>query len=177
MDIAVLFADVRGSTKLGEQSAPAEFAAVMNRFYGIATEVLIRHDAVIDKLIGDEVMALFIPGFCGPAYRRRAAEAAIAILEAVGDGGPTAQRLSVGGAVNSGVAFVGNVGAEGVVDFTALGDAINTAARLRSIASPGEFLISETVYESVAEQFPDLARRTLTLRGKDTPVRVRVLHA
>jgi Adenylate and Guanylate cyclase catalytic domain len=64
IDIAILFADVRGSTQLGERLGPAEYASLLNRFYKAATETLIRYDAVIDKLIGDEVMALFIPGFC-----------------------------------------------------------------------------------------------------------------
>ena len=75
LDIAILFADVRGSTQLGERLGPAEYASLLNRFYKAATETLIRHDAIIDKLIGDAVMALFIPGFCGPNYTRRAAEA------------------------------------------------------------------------------------------------------
>jgi adenylate cyclase len=71
LDIAILFADVRGSTQLGERLGPAEYASLLNRFYKAATETLIRHDAIIDKLIGDEVMALFIPGFCGPNYSTR----------------------------------------------------------------------------------------------------------
>lgn len=169
IDIAILFADLRDSTTLGERSAPAKFAATMNRFYSLATDVLVRHDAVIDKFIGDEVMALFIPGFCGPDYPRRSAEAAFALLAA--DTG-----LTIRGSVNSGVVFVGNVGSAGVVDFTALGDPVNTAARLCSEAGSGEFLISETVYRSVDARFPDLDRRTLELRGKDEPVQVRVLR-
>jgi adenylate cyclase len=123
VDIAVMFADVRSSTSLGERLAPAAFAAMMNRFYYIATEVLIRYDAIIDKLIGDEVMALFIPGMCGSEYRRRAAEASVALLKALGYGPSGEPWLAVGVAVNSGVAYVGNVGGEGAVDFTALGDA------------------------------------------------------
>ena len=88
VDIAVLFADVRGSTALGEQLGPQAFAATLNRFYHAATEALTQHDAIVDKLIGDEVMALFIPGVCGPEYRRHAAEAALALLHAVGYGEP-----------------------------------------------------------------------------------------
>jgi adenylate cyclase len=176
VDIAVLFADVRGSTALGEQLAPSAFAALLNRFYNAATEALIRYDAIIDKLIGDEVMALFIPGICGPDYRRRAAEASVALLKALGYGQSAEPWLPIGCAVNSGVAYVGNVGGEGTVDFTALGDVINTAARMQSNAAVGEVLISEQVYAAVAEQFPDAESRTLTLRGKEAPVMVRVLH-
>jgi adenylate cyclase len=76
--------------------------------------------------------------------------------------------------VNSGRTYVGNVGGHGVVDFTALGDSVNTAARLASAAGAGEVLLSESVYAAVAEQFPNLEQRTLTLRGKEAPFAVRV---
>ncbi len=176
VDIAVLFADVRGSTALGEQLAPSAFAALLNRFYRAATETLIRYDAIVDKLIGDEVMALFIPGICGPEYRRRAAEASVALLKALGYGQSAEPWLPIGCAVNSGVAYVGNVGSEGTVDFTALGDVVNTAARMQSNAAVGEVLISEPVYAAVADEFPNAESRTLTLRGREAPVAVRVLH-
>jgi adenylate cyclase len=176
VDIAVLFADVRGSTALGEKLSPSEYAALLNRFYGAATEVLIRYDAIIDKLIGDEVMALFIPGICGPDYHRKAAEAASALLRAVGYGRSGEPWLALGGSVNSGMTYVGNVGTE-VVDFTALGDTVNTASRLASSAAPGEVLINETVYAKINNRFPNLEKRVLTLRGKEAPMEARVLGA
>ena len=76
--------------------------------------------------------------------------------------------------MNSGLTYVGNVGSEGVVDFTALGDTVNTTAHLASSAAAGEVLLSETVYAAVAERFPSLERRTLTLRSKGAAVAVRV---
>jgi adenylate cyclase len=177
VDIAILFADVRGSTALGEQLQPSAYAALLNRFYRAATEVLVRHDAIIDKLIGDEVRALFIRGICGPEYHQRAVQAARALLRAVGYGGTEKPWLALGGAINSGLTYVGNVGSEGVVDFTALGDTVNTASRMASSAAAGEMLLSEPVYATVAESFPDLQRRTLTLRGKEVPLEARVLNA
>jgi adenylate cyclase len=176
VDIAVLFADVRGSTAIGEHLEPATFAARLNRFYHAATEVLIRHDAIVDKLIGDEVMALFIPGICGPQYRGRAVRAAFDLLGAVGRERAGDVWLPIGAAVNSGIAYVGNVGGSEIVDFTALGDPVNTAARLASVAGAGEALLSETVYATVAQDFPDLERRTLSIRGKGAQVDVRVLR-
>jgi adenylate cyclase len=171
----VLFADVRGSTGRAEQLGPSAYAGELNRFYRAATEALIRSDAIIDKLIGDEVMALFIPGICGPAYRRRPAEAAMALVRAVGYGQSGEPWMPIGVAVNSGLAYVGNVGSAGVVDFTALGDAVNTAARLASTAGAGEVLLSEAVYAAIADELPDLECRNLTLRGKEAPVAARVL--
>ncbi len=176
LDIAVLFADVRGSTSMAERLGPGAYAAVMNEFYRAATEVLVRHDAIIDKLIGDEVMALFIPGICGPLYRRRGAEAALALLDAVA-ANRAAEPISIGVAVSSGLAYVGNVGGEGVIDFTALGDTVNTASRLASCAASGEALLGESVYAAVAGAWPGLETRTLALRGKAAPVSVHVAHA
>lgn len=166
VDIAVLFADVRGSTSLGEHSDPTRFAALMNRFYKTATAVLVAHDALIDKLIGDEVMALFIPGISGPAYRRRSIEAAVDLLGAVGYGSEPGPWLSMGVGVNAGVAYVGNVG-EGVLDFTALGDVVNVAARLQSVAAPGEMIVSEDVDDSVTHLLSQAERRTVELKGHD----------
>ena len=162
---------------LGEHLVPTEYASRINRFYGAATEVLIRRDALIDKLIGDEVMALFIPGICGPDYRRKAAESAMALLGAVGYGKASEPWMPIGVAVNSGITYVGNVGPEGVVDFTALGDTVNTASRLAASAAAGEVLVNEDVYASLAEKISGTERRILNLRGKEAPFPVHVLRA
>ena len=168
IDIGVVFADLRGSTRLGEQSSATEFAGTLNRFYATATDVLIHHDGLIDKLIGDEVMALFIQGLAGADYRRKAALAALDLAKAVGD-------LPVGVAANAGIAFVGNVGSGTVLDFTALGDAVNTASRLQSHAAPGEVVLSAELYELVAAEHPGAREASIEVRGRDERVDVRIL--
>ena len=177
VDIAVLFADVRGSTALGERLEPSAYASLLNRFYRAATEVLIRYDAIVDKLIGDEVMALFIRGICGPEYHRRAFEAASALFEAVGYGRRGEEPwIPIGGAVASGLAYVGNVGGEDVVDFTALGDIVNTASRLASVAEAGEILVTESVREKIAMHPAEFDTRTVNLRGKEKSLQVSVFR-
>jgi adenylate cyclase len=173
VDIAVLFADVRGSTGLAERSAPGEFAELLNRFYAVATATLLRHDAVIDKLIGDEVMAFFVQGISGPRYRRRAVEAGAELLRATGYGTRAGPWLELGAAVNAGVAYVGNVGS-GVVDFTALGDPVNVAARMQGCAAGGELLVAGGVDDELVAGAP---RRTLELRGREEPIEAFVLTA
>jgi adenylate cyclase len=177
VDIAVLFADVRGSTHLGEGMNPTAFAALLNRFYDAATSVLLAHDAVIDKMVGDEVMALFIPGYCGAHYRREAADASVDLLRELGYAEGKEPWLPVGVGVHAGLAFVGTVGGSGVFDFTALGDTVNTAARLQAEAKAGEVVWSDVVYAEVAERYPSVERRALTLRGRDESLNVRVLQA
>jgi adenylate cyclase len=173
VDIAVLFADIRGSTELGERTPPADFARLLNRFYSVATDTLVRHDAVIDKLIGDEVMAFFVRGISGPEYRRRAAHAGLDLLRAVGYGTPEGPWLDLGAAVSAGVAFVGNVGSA-VVDFTALGDPVNVAARMQACAAGGELLVRAGVDDELVADAPT---RTLQLRGRVEPVQAFVLTA
>jgi class 3 adenylate cyclase len=173
VDIAVLFADVRGSTAIGQSAEAADFAALLNRFYAAATQVLLRHDAVIDKLIGDEVMAFFVQGISGPDYRRRAVQAATDLLAAIGYGTPEGPWLDVGVGVNAGVAYVGNVG-DAVVDFTALGDPVNTAARMQQGAAGGEVVVARGVADDLASHGTP---RTLHLRGHEQPVDAFVLSA
>jgi adenylate cyclase len=168
IDIGVVFADVRGSTRLGEKSTATEFAERLNRFYATATEVLIHHDAVVDKLIGDEVMALFIPGVAGPDYRRTTALAAVDLATAVVD-------VPIGIAANAGIAFVGNVGSGTVVDFTALGDAVNVSARLQSNASPGVVVLAADLYALVADDHPGARTERAEVRGRTEPVEIALL--
>jgi len=168
VDIGVVFADVRGSTGIGEQSTATAFAERLNRFYATATDVLIRHDGIVDKLIGDEVMALFVQGLAGPDYRAKAARAALDLAAAVHD-------LPLGVAANAGTAFVGNVGSGTVMDFTALGDAVNVGSRLQAFALPGEVVLSADLYALVADDHPGARTERVEVRGRDVPVDVAVL--
>jgi adenylate cyclase len=169
VDVAVLFADVRGSTTLGEQVGASEFAALLNRFYATATEVILRHDGLIDKLIGDEAMALFIPGVTGPDYRRHALAAARELLQEVGYGSPEGSWLPLGVGLNAGQAYVGNVGTA-VVDFTALGDAVNVAARLQGSAGEGQLVVSADLLDDMEAELPRAQLRELDARGRGEAV-------
>lgn len=173
VDIAVLFADVRRSTALAERAGAAEFAALLNRFYLVATQTLVRHDAVIDKLIGDEVMAFFVKGISGPGYRRQAVLAGVDLLRAAGYASEDGPWLEIGCAVNAGVAYVGNVG-EAVVDFTALGDVVNVAARMQAAAAAGELLVAGGIDDELVAHAP---RRRLELRGREQSVDAFVVAA
>jgi adenylate cyclase len=175
--LTMLFADVRGSTKLAEQMSAREFSRLIDRFYSVASHVLIQTDAMVDRLMGDEAIGLYIPGFAGPDHPRRAIEAAQELLRLTGhhdSGGPW---LPVGIGVHTGSAFVGVVGNEtSTMDFTALGDNVNISARLASEAGPGEILISGAAVSAAHLQFEHLERRQLELKGKSEPIGVYVLR-
>ncbi|HYY34166.1 MAG TPA: adenylate/guanylate cyclase domain-containing protein, partial [Gaiellaceae bacterium] len=134
VEISMLFADVRESTTLAEQMRPMEFSRLMNRFFHCANRVVIDSDGVVDKLVGDEVVALYVPAV-GPDHAGKAVEAAGELLRA------TADLVPVGAGVHTGVAYVGAVGSDSTVaDFTALGEAVNVTARLASLAAAGDLL-------------------------------------
>lgn len=171
--------DVRGSTTLAESMRPTDFSQLMNRFYAVATDVMVKTDALIDKLVGDEVIGLYLPGWAGPNHARLAVKAARDLLHATGHGTPHGPWLPVGVGVHTGIAFVGTVsGTEGTVtDLTALGDTVNIAARLASTAGPGEALISHATYAAAGVDLGDLEQRQLELKGKSQPIGVHVLRA
>ena len=178
VELTMLFADVRGSTTLAEGMNPSEFSRLINRFFAAANRVLVDTDAIIDKLVGDEGVGFYVPGFAGPGHARLGVRAAQELLRVTGHGDPGGPWIPIGVGVHTGIAFVGSIGSEGTfTDFTALGDNANIAARLASKAGPGEALISEAAYAAAKLDLGDLEQRQLELKGKSEPVSVRVLKA
>ena len=167
VELSMLFADVRGSTSLAEKMGAHEYSKLMNRFYKVATDVLVKADAMVDRLLGDEAIGLFIPGYTGPAHPRRAIEAAQNLLEITGHRDRKGPWLPVGVGVHTGLAFVGVVGGEqgGPRDFTALGDNVIVASRLASSAGAGEILVSEAAHAASGLDLGALERRRLALKG------------
>lgn len=161
----MLFADIRGSTSLAERLSPADFHALLDRFFATATSVVFRHDGFIDKFVGDELVALFFPLLTGDRYVARAVAAAQDLLRETGHGSPDGPWVPVGAGVHAGRAWFGVVGDAGHVELTAVGDAVNVAARLASLAEAGEVLVSADA-ASASDLPPTLERRTLTLKGK-----------
>ena len=175
--LTMLFADVRGSTKLAEQMSAREFSRLINRFYSVAGHVLIQTDAMVDRLMGDEAIGLYIPGFAGPEHPRRAIEAAQELLRLTGHRDSKGPWLPVGVGVHTGLAFVGIVGEEAsAMDFTALGDNVNIAARLASEAGPGEILISEAAFSAAHLELENLERHHMALKGKSERTGVYILR-
>jgi adenylate cyclase len=175
----MLFVDVRGSTTIAEKMDTLEFSRLMNRFYEAAINVLVRANAFIDKLVGDEVTALFIPGFAGEEHSRKAVQAGQSLLRVTGHEDPGGPWVPVGVGIHTGTAWVGSIaGVSGAAaDFTALGDNVNIAARLASKAGQGEVIISEDTYNAPQIRNEGLEKRDLELKGKSELVSVRVMHA
>ena len=168
---AMLFADIRGSTSLAERMSSGDFNALLNRFYTTASGVVFDHDGYVDKFVGDELVALFFPLLAGERYTARAIEAAQALLRATGHADPDGPWAPVGAGVHAGLAWFGTVGEGSHVELTAVGDVVNTAARLASAAGPGEILVSAEAAAAAGLE-PGLSRRTLDLKGKEFGIEV-----
>jgi len=172
--VSMLFADIRGSTGLGERLRPAEFSGLLNAFYRLAADAIIGSEGIVDKFVGDEAIGLFLPGFAGVDHAAKAIEAGRMLIKAVGRPGASANGpIPVGAGVHSGVAYVGTFGSsEQISDFTALGDAVNTTARLASLAKAGELLVSVAAADLGRLDASDLERRTVEVRGRESNLEV-----
>jgi adenylate cyclase len=175
VEISMLFADIRGSSKIARQMPVMEFTHLMKRFYSVSSDVLFAADAVVEKFVGDEVVALFVPFLAGDDHARVAVDAARALLSATGHGSPEGPWVPLGAGVHTGRAFVGIVSSGGTSDFTALGDPVNVAAHLASQAAIGEVLVTDASASAAAVELDGLERRHLSLKGH--PVDAIVIHA
>jgi adenylate cyclase len=176
VELTMLFADIRGSTSLAERMSPSEFGLLISRFFAVSSDIIVRSQALLDRLVGDQVIGLYIPGFAGEHHRDLAIGAAQELLRATGHSSNMDPWIPVGIGIHTGVAFVGSVGNAGVAtDITVLGDAANTAARLSSSAKAGEILISENAMIPRLEP-GKLETRILELKGKSQAVKVFVLN-
>jgi adenylate cyclase len=177
VECSLLFADVRGSTPLAETMRPLEFSQLMGRFYDTATAVLVKHDAIVDKFAGDEIVAIFVPSMAGADHARVALTAAVELLHRTGHGGGGDPWVPIGVGVNTGEAYVGTIGDGPDTELTAMGDEVNVAARLASAAGPGEILITEAAIAGAGLTGDAFERRSLSLKGKSHPVGVAVVNA
>ena len=168
---AMLFADIRGSTSLAERMSSGEYHALLDRYFAAATSVVFKHDGFVDKFVGDELVALFFPLLTGERFVARAVAAAQDLLRATGHADPGGPWVPVGAGVHSGPAWFGVVGEGRHLELTAVGDTVNVAARLASLAEAGEVIVSADA-AAASDLDPGLERRTLELKGRELAAEV-----
>jgi class 3 adenylate cyclase len=171
--MSMLFADVRGSTALSGAMSATEFSQLINRFYSKSTKVIVEEDGLVEKLAGDAVAAFWGAGFAGPHYVQRTLNVAKKLLQAM-----ARQEIPVGIGVHAGTAFFGVMGTpDGLTNISAIGEEVNTAARLASQAAAGEIIVSEQALKRANIDGRDLESRSLELKGISESVLVRVVRA
>ena len=173
--IAVLFVDIRGFTTMSESLKPEEVVEILNEYLGLTTQAIFDNGGTLDKFVGDATMAVFNAPFdlddyifraVATAWDMRAGADRIAekFRERYG------KSVSFGIGINCGNAVVGNIGCDFRMDYTAIGDTVNTAARLESNAKPGQILISKDVYEAVKDRVAVTPIGEIPLKGKSNGV-------
>lgn len=169
--IAVLFVDIRGFTAMSEGLSPEKIVAILNRYLGMVTEAVFKNGGTLDKFIGDAVMAVYNAPLDVEDYACKAVQTGLDIVAAV-DGVNVELRkefgieIACGVGVHSGRAVVGNIGCSYRMDYTAIGDTVNVAERLESIAKGGQVLISRDLYEQVQDRYNAVFVGSQSLKGR-----------
>ena len=174
-DVAVLFVDIRGFTPLSESLEPEQVVDILNGYLELTTASIFRHGGTLDKFIGDATMAVFNAPFDTEDYEYKAILTAWDIVQ----GGNRIEKeylarygkhVGFGVGVNCGPAVVGNIGCDFRMDYTAIGDTVNTAARLEANAPRGAVYISEYIYEKVKDRITVEEVGEIPLKGKSKGV-------
>jgi adenylate cyclase len=173
--ITVLFADIRGFTRISEHAPPERIVSLLNRYFSAMTDIIFAHGGTLDKYLGDGLMALFGAPTTTPEDAANAMSAAVAMqrrilginLELHAEGLPS---LGVGMGLHTGEATVGYVGSERRSEYTAIGDTVNTASRLESNAKGGEILISDATAAAAGNHYKLKPREPITVKNRIQPV-------
>ena len=171
VEVTMLFADIRGFTAMSERHTPAEMVRTLNDYFEVMVDVLFRHGGTLDKYVGDEVIGLFgapVPLADAPVRAVRCALDMFRALEEFNrlraERGQEPIRIGIG--VNTGPVIAGAIGSSQTLQYTVIGDAVNVAARLCSVAGPGELIISETTRRACGPEVRAEAREPVQLKGK-----------
>ena len=176
MEVGVLFADIRGFTAWSSAQPASAAAKRISEFYDLAGRVLMQDDALVE-FVGDQVMALYLPGF--PSLGEGTADTMLSAAERLASAvqqDPVPDPLQIGVGLNYGIGSIGNVRKGAEKDFTAVGDVVNTAARLQGAAGPGEIVVAKVVFDQLTTPPAAAEHRLLQVKGKSEPLPVYVLE-
>jgi class 3 adenylate cyclase len=173
--VTSMFADIRGFTSYSEKIDPQQLVSVLNRYLAACADAVLEQEGTIDKFMGDAVMAWFNAPIPQPDHALRAVKAAISIRDkivALHQELPPNAHLSFGVGIHYGEVVLGLVGTEQRLDYTAIGDSVNTAKRIQENSIAGQILISDTAYKLVKKDIEALAVPPVHAKGKSKPVKV-----
>ena len=173
--ITVLFADIRGFTRISEHAAPEQIVQLLNRYFSAMTDIIFAHGGTLDKYLGDGLMALFGAPTVTPKDASNAISAAVAMQrrmlsindELRAEGFP---EIGIGIGLHTGEVIVGYIGSERRSEYTAIGDAVNTSSRLESNAKAGEILVSEVTAQAARSRYQLAPREPITVKNREQPV-------
>jgi adenylate cyclase len=175
VDITILFADIRGFTAYSEQHTPEDLVAVLNRYLAAAADAVLAHEGTVDKFLGDAVMAWYNAPLPQPDHTLRAVKSALTLRGTIANLHaelPTEAHLDFGVGIHYGEAVLGWIGTEKRLEFTSLGDSVNTTKRIQENSAKNQILISREAYERVKDEIDAKPFEPLTVKGKAHPLEV-----
>ncbi|HUF38206.1 MAG TPA: adenylate/guanylate cyclase domain-containing protein [Anaerolineales bacterium] len=175
VSLTTLFCDIRGFTNFSEGLDPEVLVAVLNRYLSVAADAILEFEGTIDKFMGDAVMAWFNAPIPQADHAARAVKAALRIREgvlALHSRFPSEHHLSVGVGINYGIAVLGLVGTESRLEYTAIGDSVNTAKRIQENSAPNQILICDSTYDQVRDFVEVRSVEPLHAKGKREPLAI-----
>ncbi|RFU69539.1 adenylate/guanylate cyclase domain-containing protein [Peribacillus saganii] len=181
-EVTLMFVDIRGFTPLSEKMEPEEVVGILNEYLDLGAQAIFKYEGTIDKFIGDGIMAIFGAPIEYEDHAIRAANAALfmkkeadRLAQQINDKYQSSVAFGIG--LNTGPAVIGNIGSSERMDYTAIGDTVNLAARLESNAKPNQILMSENTYQIIQQHFVCTPLQPIKVKGKAEPVVVYELEA
>lgn len=175
-DVTILFTDVRGFTSMSEKLPAEEVVSMLNEHFNVLTTVAFKHKGTVDKFIGDAVMVIFGAPIKQKNHALRAVQCAIEMQKKVKELNKRlakkGKELHIGASINSGEAIIGNIGSDQFLDYTAIGDVVNTASRMQAASGADEVVISESTLERVKDHVKIVKKEKITVKGKVKPLNV-----
>jgi adenylate cyclase len=175
LEVTMLFADIRGFTSMSERHTPAEMVKTLNSYFEVMVDVLFRHGGTLDKYVGDEIIGLFGAPVGQPDSPIRAIRCALDMLKALSEynrlraeEGLEAVQIGIG--VNTGQVIAGAIGSSRTLQYTVIGDAVNTAARLCNVAKANEIIVSQSTFHQCREEIIVETREPVRVKGKAAPI-------
>lgn len=174
--VTILFADIRSFTSLSERLPAEEIVALLNQYFSAMVEIIFRHSGVLDKFVGDELMAVFghfqaVSGSpCDDAVKAalEMQDTTAELMRLRGKQGKKIFEIGIG--INTGSTVIGNVGSRNRMDYTVIGDCVNVAARFQQAAQGGEILIGESTYQNLRGDFHIEKKGRIKLKNKAKPI-------
>jgi adenylate cyclase len=176
-EVTLLFSDIRGFTSMSESRAPEEIVRMLNEYFELMVDVIFKYEGTLDKFVGDEVIALFGAPVPMQNAELKAVQCALDMMRVLGEWNRTRaaegqNEIKIGIGINTGVVVTGAIGSSRALQYTAIGDAVNTASRLCSVAQSGQIILSEATYHQVQGDVAAVPLPPVRVKGKSDELRV-----
>jgi adenylate cyclase len=176
-EVTLLFSDIRGFTSMSESRAPEDIVRMLNEYFELMVDVVFKYEGTLDKFVGDEIIALFGAPVGVMHAELKAVECALDMMRVLNEFNRTRiseglHEIKIGIGINTGTVVTGAIGSSRALQYTAIGDPVNTASRLCSVAQPGQIILSEATYRKVQGEVAAIPLPPVRVKGKADELRV-----